>query len=80
MRFAYQDSYFSIISSEADLKNSVDTENADVESFKINGYDLYCISKENLTTLIWEDGRYSYVLYGNITKQELLQIAKKVNK
>lgn len=79
LRFVYQESYFSLISSEADMRHSVDTENAVVEILKIDAYDIYCISKENLTTLVWEDGRYSYVLYGNIPKQELIKIAKKIN-
>lgn len=79
LRFTNQNTYFSVMSADTDLKNSVDTENAMIENLLVNEKEAVYITKENLNILVWSDDIYSYVIYGNISKDELLKIAKKIN-
>ncbi len=59
---------------------SIDTENADVKKLMINGsYALYSENNNN-SILVWHDDETAYILTGNISQNELIKIAEKINK
>lgn len=66
-------------------KNAFDihlnTEDADIEELKIDNFDaVYYMDNHNYNNLIWDNGEYVFFLHSNISKNELINIAKSVQK
>lgn len=78
--FINEDSFFIISLKDLDVKSNLDTENAVVEFIDINGYEAICISKEDLNQVIWHNDEYSFYVAGNISKEEIIKIAKYLKK
>jgi len=57
---------------------NVDTENAEVAEFILNGQKATSICKGEDNALIWAKGQYSYMLEGKLPIEELIQIAKNI--
>lgn len=68
--------YFCVSSDELDANFNIDTENAEMEKTKINGFDAIYISNQNANSLIWYDDDRAYTITGNISKDEIFKIAK----
>lgn len=80
LKFARDEKYFSLYISSSEGKMQVDTENAEIENIEYNNKEILAISKSDKISLVWQDEYYSYVLYGNIEKEELLKIAYNTKK
>ncbi|MCH5209334.1 MAG: DUF4367 domain-containing protein [Oscillospiraceae bacterium] len=76
--FKNQEQYFILTIQNADTISNVDTEGAFVEELTLSDKDVIFINKDSVKTLIWGDEQHSYMLYGNIEKNELIKIAKSV--
>lgn len=72
--------YFQISATDIDVNSNIDTENATIEAITINGYDGVYISKDNINVIVWHDNRYSYTVVGNISKENIIKIAKNLKK
>lgn len=55
---------------------NVNTENAEVSEFSLNGQKVTSIIKENKNTLVWSAREYSYMLEGQLAIEELIRIAE----
>lgn len=73
-------SYFYFNVNDITVQSSIDTENATVENITVNGYDGVYISNDNINALVWHDNRYSYDIIGNISKENIIKIAKNLKK
>lgn len=51
------------------------TEGASVTTISIGGRDAVLIEKAGITTLMWEDGPYLFILTGEISSEEIIAIA-----
>ena len=64
-----------------DFNKNYNTENAVIENIYINGYDATAfLDNRGYYTLIWNNGEYVFELSSNIGKDELISIAKSVQK
>ncbi len=80
LTFAKGDWYFTFKVSSIDINSSIDTEDGNTERITINGNEAIFTTNPNINAVIWHDDKYSYRVLGNITKEELIQIAKNVEK
>lgn len=55
---------------------NVNTENAEVSEFSLNGQKATSIIKESKNTLVWSVREYSYMLEGQLAIEELIRIAE----
>ena len=80
LHFTKSKKYFHFSLKELDTSSAVDTENANVESIKVNKSEGVFVSKSapTLNIIIWHDGVYSYSIAGNISKTEILKIAENI--
>ena len=57
------------------------TEDADIESTDINNHEAICYKDNNqYYHLVWNNGEYIIILRSNLSKDELIEIAKSVQK
>lgn len=77
-KFNNEKDYFCIQVSSVEGKMQVDVEDSEIEEIIGENSDIMIIKKAEKISLVWQDGFYSYVLYGNIEKEELLKIAYNV--
>ena len=80
LTFAKDDWYFTFTVNSIDATSSVDTQDGSAERITINGNEAIFTTNPNMNAVIWHDDKYSYRVIGNITKEELIQIAKNVEK
>ncbi len=52
----------------------IDTENAEIETIEINGYEGVYITNKRHNAFVWNDDNYAYILMGSISKDELYKI------
>ncbi len=57
--------------------SSVDTEGAEISEMEINGYKIKCISKKEMSHIIWTDDLYYFHLCGTCDIEILKEIVKK---
>lgn len=57
---------------------SVDTENTTYENISINGLDGIYYNNKGMNVLVWSNDKYNYIISGNISVEELSQIAESV--
>jgi len=55
---------------------SINTENIEPESVVIQGYEGIYYENLGVKTLLWSNGRYSFLLMSNLEKDELLLMAE----
>ena len=77
--FENGDKYFNISQMDLDVKRNVDTEDMEIERFKIKGYDAVFLTKPRISILVWCNSKYSYVMGSNLSKEEMVKIAKNIN-
>lgn len=53
----------------------IDTEGIQTEKVQINQYDGFFYANKNVKNLIWQEGTYIFSIIGEITKEELLNMA-----
>lgn len=68
-----------IIASETQSTLIVDTEDAEMSTVSINGYDATLIVKGNHTTLMWEDVDSVMLVSGDFSPEEIFKIAKGIH-
>ena len=56
----------------------LDTEGTDIQHIFINEYIGVYYSNKGYQFIIWNNEEYSFILYGNISKEELIVIAKSI--
>lgn len=74
--FTKEEQYFQAAMESIDINFGIDTENATVEKLKINDCEAMYISNPNINAIIWHDNNYAYSVFGNISKNEIIKIAK----
>lgn len=70
--------YFSVTVRNLSSTSSIDTEKSYSEEIIINGIKALYTENENIRTILFEDERYSYTIFGNLSLKELQKIAKNV--
>lgn len=70
--------FLMINSLDSDSGLNVDTENAEVSEFSLNGKKAISVKKEDRNTLIWTVGQYSCILEGQLSIEELIRIAENI--
>ena len=64
-----------------DYKSNINTEDAEILTMDINGHEaIYFIDNNNYYNLIWDNGDYIISIGSNIGENELIQMAKSVQK
>ncbi|MGN0612694.1 MAG: DUF4367 domain-containing protein, partial [Porcipelethomonas sp.] len=57
----------------------VNTEDADIQQTEINGCEaIYYLDNNDYNTVIWDDGRYTFMIGTNLNKNEAEKIAESV--
>lgn len=71
---------FSFSRSSIQVASTIDTENAELKNFTINGMEAILSAKEEVSILAWHDDRYAYevLVDGNMPEDEIIQIAEGV--
>jgi len=80
LEFESSENYFGLAVRSGGGALSIDTENAFMQKMTINGCEAYLSVNENVTILVWHDTVYSYTLDGNIEENEIIRIAKNVQR
>ena len=70
--------FLMINSLDSDSGLNVDTENAEVSEFSLNGKKAISVKKEDRNTLIWTVGQYSCILEGQLSIEEMIRIAENI--
>ena len=78
--FEKEDLKFSVNVYPQKGNKGIDTENADIKKFKINGREAVFSTKENKNILVWNDGEYAFQIIGNISESEIVKIAENLKK
>lgn len=78
--FEKEDLKFSVNVYPQKGNKGIDTENADIKKFKINGLEAIFSTKENKNILVWNDGEYAFQILGNISESEIVKIAENLKK
>lgn len=58
----------------------IDTEGVQIDEIQINNIKGFFYTKKNVQNLVWQEGPYIFMIYGKITKEELLNIAESINR
>lgn len=59
---------------------NIDTENTETEKMYINKYEAIFFENKGFNTIIFSDDKYGFVITGNISKTELIQVAESIEK
>ena len=76
LSFKKGEDYFYISSDDIKTNFSIDTENGTAEKTKVNDFEAVYTTNSNTNALIWHDDERSYMILGNISKDEIFKIAK----
>lgn len=77
--YVKDDMYFSVDKVTINSEIGFDTEKYQNEIIEINGIEsVYFISNNNVNGIIFNNGEYIYIISGNISKQEIVNIARSV--
>lgn len=69
-----------VFMSLANSKTYIDTESVSVEEIEMNDFTAYHFLKDDMQYLVFEKDGYTFIVYGSITKSELLEIAENIRK
>lgn len=72
--------YFNFSTMDIGGSLSIDTEDAVVTEFTINGRKALYSKNDNIRILVWNDDKTAYILTGNISESEFLKIAENTKK
>lgn len=70
--------YFTVVVNTTRGRSNTDTEEAVIETVRVNDKTAIYISNKNINSIIWNDEKYSYSVYGNIEKDELIRISERL--
>ena len=56
--------------------NMPNEDNTEIERIEIDGIDYILIKNEDVLGLLWNGNDIVYSIYGNISKKEIIEIAK----
>ncbi len=76
--FENEDEYFTLLVNFNEGVIHLDTENTIVETVLINGNDYMFIEKDEKVSVYWTTKTKSYLLNGNINKQEIIKIIENI--
>lgn len=77
--YVNDDESFSVAKMELNASIGFDTEQYDSESIIINGVEaIYFRSNNNVKGIVFNNGKYIFLMSGNIEKEELVKIAQNV--
>lgn len=81
----YTSEHVSLTYTQSILKDydiSISNNQSTVQNIEINGHAGICFKQVDMgdtyTAIVWNDGEYAYFLGGNLTKEQLIQIANTV--
>lgn len=67
-----------LVTPESNYRKRVDTEDAEINRFDINGDEAVSMTKYGETTIIWSNQNTVYTLYSNMELSELQEIARQL--
>lgn len=67
-----------LVTPDSNYGKRVDTEDAEIERFDINGDEAVSMTKYGETTMIWSNHNTVYTLYSNMELSELQEIARQL--
>lgn len=67
-----------LVTVDSNYEKRVDTEDAEIERFDINGDEAVSMTKYGETTIIWNNQNAVYTLYSNMELSELQEIARQL--
>ncbi len=65
-------------SSDLNRDYMVDTENAEIETMKIQGWEATVISKDKITTILWDNNEIMFNVYGQISNEEIFMFCESI--
>lgn len=80
LHFTNNEEYFTFSITGIDGRASLDTEDRIAENLEVNGKEAVYTSNKNINSLIWHNDEQVYKIAGNISKDEIIKIAKNVKK
>ena len=79
LNFENAESYISLNMSTMDFKTAINTEKGTLENIRINGFDGVYATSTKTNTLLWHSGIYTYRIFSNLGKDELIKIAESIS-
>ncbi len=76
LKFSNNKQYFSVIVVDEYGKDTIDTENAEIQRIEINGTDCYYIENEKGISLVLYNNNKICIIQGDIEKDEIIKIAQ----
>ena len=76
LKFVNQEKFVQVKRNNDSLKTAINTAKGVVENIKINGYEGAYIINSSANILLWYDGVYTYRIFTNLRKEELIKIAE----
>lgn len=67
-----------VVGSDGEYNTILDTEDSDYEATMINGNEAYYNVKDGDCSIFWTENSIVYNLFGNLDKNELIEIAAKI--
>lgn len=78
LTFAKEEEYFNFSIIGLDHQFSIDTEDGTIEPIVINGCEGYYITNPRINAIVWHNNMKAFCILGNISKEELVQIAQNI--
>lgn len=79
LNFENDDDFFQVNINKTDLKSIINTEKGTLENIRINGFDGVYATSTKTNTLLWHSGIYTYRIFSNLGKDELIKIAESIS-
>lgn len=76
LKFKNGEKFIQVKRNNDSLKTAINTEKGVVENIKINGYEGAYIINNSANILLWYDGVYTYRIFTNLEKEEIIKIAE----
>lgn len=65
-------------SSDLNRDYMVDTENAEIETMEIQGWEAMVITKDKIITILWDNNERLFNVYGQISKEDILKFCESI--
>lgn len=65
-------------SSDLNREYMVDTENAEIETIEIQGWEAMVITKDRIITILWDNNESMFNAFGQITKEEIIKLCENI--
>lgn len=76
VEYRNNENYFLVSKSNIPDMHSIDTENAQTRYVEVNGKKAFLSTKDGLAIIFWTDENFLYNIYGNISEECIINIAK----